>query len=83
MIESVSHLFSSTTCAATHVDGEGGESDLLQQIQMSVQKPVMCGGRQVTWSGQTECLPLHGVAVLHVLVPHGGGGCTSSTLLKN
>ena len=28
MIESVSHLFSSTTCAATHVDGEGGESDL-------------------------------------------------------
>ena len=28
MLESVSHLFSSTTCAATHVDGEGGESDL-------------------------------------------------------
>lgn len=57
MIESVSHLFSSTTCAATHVDGEGGESDLLQQIQMSVQKPVLCGGRQVTWSGQTEVSP--------------------------
>jgi hypothetical protein len=57
MIESVSHLFSSTTCAATHVDGEGGESDLAPTDPDECPEACDVWGRQVTWSGQTEVSP--------------------------